>query len=78
MPIESPDFPATVKTRDGLNLVTAHWPSTRSSAVRVGIIAAARNREYPAVSTITGGAVLPTPTWPCPNGICAGGNHRSH
>lgn len=29
MPIESPDFPATVKTRDGLNLVTTHWPSTQ-------------------------------------------------
>lgn len=29
MPIESPDFPATVKTRDGLNLVTAHWHTTQ-------------------------------------------------
>ncbi len=46
--------------------------------MRVGIIVAARNREYPAVSTSTGGTVLPIPTWPYPNGICAGGNHRSH
>ncbi len=29
MPIESPDFPTTVRTRDGLNLVTTHWPSTQ-------------------------------------------------
>ena len=29
MPIESPDFPATVRTRDGLNLVTTHWHSTQ-------------------------------------------------